>query len=246
MNNLDQLFRDKLSTHQKTPAPAAWEKLESRLDKKRRSTYPWWIGIAATVSLLIIGGLLIYKGNFITSNEGQLANQNQISNVDNSIASNETPIINETIPVHHNEEHIPEIEAITIKENTVSTKLIAKSTGRTETKFTIEVPQIDTKILEFEPADQDPMLAQNSEKLHQQINSSLEETQKYQVVIIYKPSVDQKVIFGTDEEEEEVEKSKLKKFFNKADISLAKLRDAKEDLFAIDFSLNNKNKNSEK
>ena len=59
-HKLDELFSDGLEHYETSPAPAAWEAIESRLDQKKGRAAWSWLGIAATAALLLASSWLMF------------------------------------------------------------------------------------------------------------------------------------------------------------------------------------------
>lgn len=59
-HKLDELFSDGLENFEASPAPAAWETIESRLNQKRGRAAWSWMGIAATAALLLASSWLMF------------------------------------------------------------------------------------------------------------------------------------------------------------------------------------------
>src|SRR5690606_40013921 len=53
--DIDRLFRDKLRDHAVQPSPLSWDKLEGRMEKRKKR--PLIISIRVAASLLLAGGL---------------------------------------------------------------------------------------------------------------------------------------------------------------------------------------------
>ena len=89
-DNLDRLFEQKLSGHQVAPPPAAWNKLETRLQKERK---PFWLWsrIAAALLLLAVCGWLVISlvNDSTTSGPNEIAEQNQVTQPSAPIASDQ-------------------------------------------------------------------------------------------------------------------------------------------------------------
>ena len=58
---IDNLFKEKLAGHAKSPSPLAWEKLNSELTKKEKKVGFLWWQKAAVVFLVCISGFLIFR-----------------------------------------------------------------------------------------------------------------------------------------------------------------------------------------
>ena len=58
-HKIDDLFKQKLVGHESQPSPAAWSKLESQLNKDKKKGVVFWVGMAASIALLITFGWLM-------------------------------------------------------------------------------------------------------------------------------------------------------------------------------------------
>ena len=58
-NQIDDLFRKKLSHQKLTPPPAAWSAIEQNLPGKKKKGAYFWIGIAASILVIFTAGLLL-------------------------------------------------------------------------------------------------------------------------------------------------------------------------------------------
>ncbi|MEM7552358.1 MAG: hypothetical protein AAF363_21920 [Bacteroidota bacterium] len=54
MNSIDHIFRDKLESHEVKASESAWAKLDSSLESKKNPIRFWFLGIAASLLLLMI------------------------------------------------------------------------------------------------------------------------------------------------------------------------------------------------
>lgn len=67
MNNTDRLFKEKLAEHSLTPRPQAWEKLEGQLSKKNKSIL--WMRLAAAVAVVGLLTFVILNRQTTTTHE---------------------------------------------------------------------------------------------------------------------------------------------------------------------------------
>ncbi len=62
-NQIDDLFRQRLSHQKLTPPPAAWGAIEQNLPQKKKKGAYFWMSIAASILVIFtIGGLLLVQG----------------------------------------------------------------------------------------------------------------------------------------------------------------------------------------
>jgi hypothetical protein len=60
-HNLDKLFRQKLQDHSVPPTPAAWDKLASNLNTRRRTRRGYYAAAAAAVLLLMLASIGLWQ-----------------------------------------------------------------------------------------------------------------------------------------------------------------------------------------
>lgn len=88
MNNIDQLFKNKLDNYEATPSLDAWSKIESGLTKKNKGAL--WMKIAASIILLMTVGIIYQQSNSSKEEMEQIASdttENNKNEVINSISS---------------------------------------------------------------------------------------------------------------------------------------------------------------
>ncbi len=235
--NFDQYFREKLESHQEKPSALAWERLESRLPKKKKAGFNPLLRIAAAIVLLLSAGIVLLKwsGNDqeasqqvaeLTTIEKDSVNQNQ-EKEDSAIPeiltglkedTSDKPVIQEPKSDAAPKQRIRTTQALPSKEP-ASEKLVAEAITPKEDKKTIEMelPEItlpDLKITEAIAMDQ-----------------AVEEEPAYKVIIKsrgLKEEAPKQGLIG--ELEEKVEK--IEGLWNKIGQGYADLQDAKENLFA--------------
>jgi hypothetical protein len=65
-DKIDRLFSEKLVDHEVQPRKQAWEKLENRLQQKKKKKFPLWQKMSIAASLLLVlfaGGIGFYKNS---------------------------------------------------------------------------------------------------------------------------------------------------------------------------------------
>jgi hypothetical protein len=77
-HKLDELFSDSLENFEASPAPAAWEAIESRLDQKKGWPAWGWMGIAATAALVLTSSWLMFTQTEETAAEVYTYNESSI------------------------------------------------------------------------------------------------------------------------------------------------------------------------
>ncbi|GAB2498666.1 hypothetical protein [Algoriphagus taiwanensis] len=106
----DRVFREKLETHQEKPSALAWERLESQLPTKAKKGWGFFIGIAASMTILLTVGYLLWPREGGISEENLLAEQTT-EEVENTPEATTEVIPEEVIPSEEKEE-FPEVKSI--------------------------------------------------------------------------------------------------------------------------------------
>ncbi len=88
---IDDLFKNQLKNLEVSPNKKVWNSIETKLKKKKRRVFPFWIFSGAAAAILVLG-LFLYP---FSKNE----NQHSIPNIDEVITTNpiNKPLINTTI-----------------------------------------------------------------------------------------------------------------------------------------------------
>lgn len=71
----DRTFREKLENHVEKPSALAWEKLESRLLRKKSTGFGSWWAVAAGLSILMVSGWIVWSNLKEPTDERQLAEE---------------------------------------------------------------------------------------------------------------------------------------------------------------------------
>lgn len=221
MSNVDKLFKDKLENHSIPPAPQSWEKVESGISKKNNITVV--LRIAAGIAL---AGLLV---TFIINR----TNQQQVPEIANKDNNKET-----AAPITKKEELKLSPEAVIDNSATGSVPKRATSTLRMKTENKIVRPEATV--------DPDPVVMVPEERLVADVQPQAV-TGKRMVLVYSLPTVVKKPDPAPTKEEEK--RTGLQKVMDVAmevksgDNPLGQLREAKDELFALDFR---KDKNKDK
>jgi cytoskeletal protein RodZ len=229
--NMDQYFRDKLSSHEVKPSKLAWERLDSQLSQQQKKAAFPWLRVAA-VGLLLLGfGYLIIS----------LVKDAEVENLDT------TALVQEQIAPEINQESEDTLESATESESPAaapasksadpvhakpSTKtakkaqettkeLLAEVTTEHLEEITIAVPEIELPELKL-----DETVAENVPALE------AEEAPAYRVIIksygIKEEPQKQNLIAGIENKVE-----KIGGLISKMEQGFADLQDAKDNLFDI-------------
>lgn len=229
--NMDQYFRDRLSSHEVKPSKLAWERLDSQLSQQQKKAAFPWLRVAA-VGLLLLGfGYLIMS----------LVKDTEVENIDT------TALVQEQIAPETNQEFEDSLEPATESESNVlapaskstdqdqvksSTKtakkvmenkneLLAEVTPTNPEEITISVPEIELPELKMDEA-----VAENIPAMEE------EEAPAYRVIIksygIKEEPQKQNLIAGIENKVE-----KIGGLISKMEQGFADLQDAKDNLFDI-------------
>src|SRR5690554_5924795 len=91
---IDRLYREKLEGHSVKPSPMAWEKLQGRMDQKKKGILPWMRIAASLLFLLGLTALLWLSVRQTHEELKTLANEEPLPE-----AVQEAPLMQETPPV---------------------------------------------------------------------------------------------------------------------------------------------------
>ncbi|MEX2591683.1 MAG: hypothetical protein WD426_02830 [Anditalea sp.] len=238
--DIDVLFREKLADHSEKPSPLAWEKLETRLSKRRKSP-AFWMGIAA--SFLLLMGLVSLLWFSIRATDEQLntlTQQEVIPEIPKKENIGFEPIQEE--PIALDTEDRPSVTpgkkpAPTSKRQLPIRKSETEETT-TEANGTTKEPPLMPEIenMELPPLDPDFLIAEKGLVGQEEIEVA------YTVKIISNGISDQPEK-ETLVEEIENKIDKIGGLLNKADQGFADLQDAKNGLFASIITKKDNNKN---
>ncbi len=232
-HKIDKLFKDKLAMRQAPPPPAAWERLQGQLQEKKQNKFVFWYKIAAVIILLFCSFLAVFQFQ-----RGGAATYQQ--------ANDMTNILNE----------LPEPENVLAKVETLAGKslddkdVVPVKEGFAAGGNQSEIQAVKTSVPEKFPKNElaesvvspiEPDLKPENMVAEMTVAKELVEKSSGNkgVTIIYKKSANTHAIAAASHEEKD---SGLKKFLRfakevkNADISLAELRDTKEDIFALEVA----------
>ena len=105
----EENIKEKLEQRRLQPSTEAWSKLSSRLDadqKKNKSPYYWWFGIAASVVALVFVSIIYFNDDISESNALPEIVEEELSN---DPAESNTEIL---MPQEDNEVAVEEVESI--------------------------------------------------------------------------------------------------------------------------------------
>jgi hypothetical protein len=228
--DIDVLFREKLDGHSEKPTPMAWEKIQERLDQKRKRGIPHWMRIAATVLMAGLGLTFIYSLISPTNNSEMIVQKQFVPDT----KPGKIPAL-EVLPKRFQEENITSSKPTTIADQepvknpkpatgkpTHNLDLIAEEVSEVASKETI--PMMEVEGLDLPPLDIDLLVADGGISVE-------EEEVAYKVTIIsngLSPRKDKDNL--VDEIENKI--GQLGGLLNKVDREFAELQDTKNNLFA--------------
>lgn len=230
-NNMDQYFRERLSSHEVKPSMLAWERLDSQLSHQQKKTAFPWLRVAAIGLLLLAFGYtlirVIKEGDVEKLDKTASVQQQDVIQEENEeeetkdSQTDSAPV--ESFPSPKIE--IPQIERSAVKpsrekQENIAEFLVEANTSNPEEAI-IAVPEIELPELKLNEAvaDNTPIVEAENIPVYRVVIKSYgikEEPQK------------QNLIAGIENKVE-----KIGGFFNKVEQSLADLQDAKENLFDI-------------
>lgn len=217
MNRIDELFKNKLANHQVAPSADAWQKVEAGLTKKNNA-WVWRLAAALVLFGLLSGAWYLWNNNMETKPE--LVQQP-------ASPQKENPVVVQ--PEEQKQNLVAETQP---KSETKSKKRIIKANASDSNKET--QPE---KVKAEEPlvvAETEVLVAENkTEPAPARKPIVIEFTLEPLPVNVIEPTV---ALASADDD-----KSGLQKILEKArdikngDSELGSLRDAKNELFALDF-----------
>lgn len=149
----DRLFAEKLENHTVKPRAEAWEKLESRLQKKQRKIMPIWqrMGIAASILILLFAGGVTYFKNSDKTIENQPIASNSVTEKPVDLAVENTEKVN---LLEEKKEIIEKISPeIKIEKQDNPSVLFANNTKPIIEDRSTEVQKMESKTPIFEKPD---------------------------------------------------------------------------------------------
>lgn len=229
--NMDQYFRDKLSSHEVKPSKLAWERLDSQLSQQqKKAAYPW-LRVAAV-------GLLLLGFGYIVMN---LVRDGEIESLDT------TALVQEEVAPEVNQESEDFLESVTESESDVSapaSKSTEQAPTRPITKTAKKTQESSKELLaEVTPTHPEeitialPEIELPELKLNETVAENIpavveEEAPTYRVIIksygIKEEPQKQNLIAGIENKVE-----KIGGLISKMEQGFADLQDAKDNLFDI-------------
>ncbi len=248
-NKIDNLFKEKLEGHAKTPSPMAWEKLSSELSKKdKRSGFLWWHK-AAILLLVCLSGFLIFRsaevsdGNEVATNQIKSEKEDGLQPKFQQEPKAETNLQVQNSPVPEKEPLPPIADNTKAIEAEVEKKLIKKE-PKSDRRLFQESPVNNYVAVNSEQTQEDPMATTDPEGLDEGIENADTKKASPPVTIEFrsgKRKKEQTLMAGAEKEDIQEDQSfSLKRLVaavkdvKAGEIGLAEIRQAKDDLFAFD------------
>ena len=232
-NDIDRLFREKLTDHTAHPSSSAWNKLEGQLSQKKKSAVLWMKIAAATVFMGGLTALIWFSVENTRQELDMLADQEPVR----EYMAPENQALPGTAPVEvedavEEESRSKTVAARPVVKKTAPTAVtpapVTKQTNEPEPISKESVPVLELESIELPPLDQDLLMAENN-------LIDLEPTPDQEVA--YKITIISNGLREKPEKESlvgEIENKidKLGGLIGKMDQGFADLQDAKNNLFA--------------
>lgn len=258
--DLDSLFKNKLEEFHKTPVRDLWAEINEQLPNKAKTPGYWILGIAASLLLLVTVGVVFYNYTTEDSNVIELANNDQPieKNVEHSEVQQSSKI--ETSVTK--DEEIPELTTTPKETKHVINKEIKKTPAKTNSAQSIlktelnevQVAEnnmdtnsesnnvneaVDIKMLVI---DQEDVAANNNEtQATPSVDNASKSKQPGSTLTFDINDLGQKEELASNDTKDAKKESKLKQLFNIAkdlkegESGISDLREAKNELFAMNF-----------
>jgi hypothetical protein len=230
-HKLDTFFKGKLQNLHQQPSSDAWDKLQGRMKGKKKAL-PWW-SVSVAASFLLMAAL----GGWWWSD----------TNDDLIVVENQKPIVEQQLPHENNEPTEQKENDVYPGDNLVASDAEQRANG--SGSYTIPLKNVEAKVEALTAAEAEyfkeitvePLLAE-AEIINLEIKTQ-EPMRPKALRVIYKPGKSAEEIEGQRSEIEEPIKEirGLQKFvalardLKEGELSIGELRDAKDDLLAINL-----------
>ncbi|MDQ3535133.1 MAG: hypothetical protein M3421_05850 [Bacteroidota bacterium] len=248
-HKLDKLFKGKLAEQEVTPSPLVWNKLHAELKRKKKHKFLLFYKVAAILLLLFISTITIISINNNTnpniSGKGEITENAPALDSKKGLSENMLSVPQKEDEISKIEESLRDLDALHLSENKDQGIIIKQKKQISSQQTTIKekvkehIPPFDLETL---PESEDLLLADKESIIQKNGNEQQVSTV---ITITYKRGVKSNEIIAantpdSDQNISEKEKTALKRILNlareiKSEISLAELRDSKEDLFALEI-----------
>ena len=236
---IDKLFKERLRDLEQAPSAEAWTKLEGMLANNKKKVFYFRLKIAAAITFLLLSGWVIWSSqrSLLQQEEMPISNIEPLmdNTLQNGVAKVEKDVISEPNQTDNSEVKTKNRNKLNLPKQ--SNGVLVSSNDEIPTKA------IDTLGLK---SSQETLVAENKpldEELKKQVNETLPP-----VMIIYKQNTSEAVVQAKETTNEKVTWDAVvavAKDFKQGNLNLtSRLKEAKEDLFALRFT--NKNKDNSK
>lgn len=226
--DMDKLFRDKLASHSVQPAPLAWDKLESRLSRKKKAAFG---RMRVAAAFLLLGGLAALLWLSVENTRQELdilADQEPVQEI---IPQETAPIQEIPKAADQREEESPQVKEPVVKKHpqkVVKPNLAVVQPAQSEPPIKERLPVQEMEPIELPLLDVDLLVAENTPASPEVTESKEVE---YKVTIIsngLREKPEKENLVG----EIENKIDKIGGLIGKVDQGFADLQDAKNNLFA--------------
>jgi len=237
---IDKLFKERLRDLEQAPSAEAWTKLEGMLANNKKKVFYFRLKIAAAITFLLLSGWVIWSSQRSLLQQEEMPISNIEPLMDSTLLNGVAKVEKDVISSEPNQAHNSEVK--TKNRNKLN---LPKQSNGVLVAGNKEIPTkaIDTLGLK---SSQETLMAENKpldEELKKQVNETLPP-----VMIIYKQNTSEAVAQAKEATNEKVTWDAVvavAKDFKQGNLNLtSRLKEAKEDLFALRFT--NKNKDNSK
>lgn len=233
-NSIDSFFREKLEEHSVAPDASAWSRIEGGLSKKNKAVV--WLRAAAALALIAMGTWLFYNVSSTTESTEAVAEAN-------------TEVKTNEIVQPKQEEPVPnQLPVVTEKSN--KEQRVARVNKQTTTAPEIK-PEEQTELPTLSLTEElNVTLADNIVIEESEITDVVIEEKREPIVIVYELKDIAKRKPDINLEDLPERKNGLKKVWEIAsdvrngDSPIVALRQAKEEILALNFKKDDKKNNS--
>lgn len=231
---IDQIFRNKLGNRQAAPPPDAWSRLHSQLKTEKKNKSAIYFKAAAVILLLFCSALAFYHYQDKQSVQSGMESADALTQPGQNGLEAQKALAKLEELASENDRKEESIKDPVFSAPTTHIADLPKSTNNNKQKIQETVPMEKTPQIEILTA-LETLLAEAEKPTSE--GSNKKEFQGVTITYI-KGGVQENLATATGPVEKE-DKSALKKFLKVAqeikntDISLAEIRDSKEDIFAL-------------
>jgi cytoskeletal protein RodZ len=228
MNKVDKLFKDKLAEHSIQPSAQAWEKVEAHLGKKNRMVV--WLRVAAALAVM---GLL----TFVVVNRNRNYEETKQELVTTQEVTKDEVIKDEGTKIPATTDETPKAQSTKVKKQTAGSKVIIPAIEQP-----VEQIAVETGVRSQEPGDRSQESGDRSQKTEdgRQKTEAGRQTKKgitltYSLPSIKKPESPAEPLIADEKKTAFERVLQIAKEVKNGDNALGDLREAKDQIFALDF-----------